>query len=239
MKKIFVAAIIIGSILAAGCQAPENQPATSGTPAKNAETTSKVSITINPSPEIPAPATAATSATTQSATSQSASAESAPTGSASTTQPAAWTVEQSSAGAEDQSYLDIYFVALNDNGQSGPAVGCGDSLVSVKVKYGLAKDESTVKDTLAKLFAVKSQYYAGTGLYNSLYQSDLKVDSLTVDAAKKATLKLSGKMTLGGVCDNPRVEAQIRETVMQFKNLYSSVDILVNDKPLKDVLSEK
>jgi hypothetical protein len=130
-------------------------------------------------------------------------------------------------------------VAIDDNGKSGRLIGCGDSLVGVQVKYGLARGVNTAKDALEKLFAVKNQFYGESGLYNSLYQSDLKVDSLTVDGNKKATLKLSGTHMLGGVCDDPRFEEQIKETVLQFKDLIGSVDIFINGKPIKDVLSEK
>ena len=220
MKKIFAghemrAAMVITIactiFIFSGCQAPENQTTPAETTTKNAETKSKVAITIEPSAEVPA-ATGETSA---------------------------WTAEEGSPEAENPPYVNIYLVALEDNGKSGPAVGCGDSLVAVQAKYGLAKDESTAKDTLAKLFAVKQQYYGESGLYNALYQSDLKVESLTADANKKATLKLTGTMMLGGVCDNPRFEEQIRETVLQFKDLYGNVDIFVNGKPLKELLTEK
>ena len=162
-----------------------------------------------------------------------------PPGGNASTQNTDWQAEQGAPQAEGEPFVNIYFVAVDDGGKSGRLIGCNDSLVPVQAKYGLLKDEGTAKDTLTKLFAVKQQNYGDSGLYNALYQSDLKVDSLTATSTKKATLQLSGTMTLGGVCDNPRFEEQIRETVLQFKNLYSSVDIYVNGKPLKDLLSEK
>ncbi len=138
----------------------------------------------------------------------------------------------------NENAISIYLVAIDDNGKSGPPIGCGDSLIAAQVKYGIVKDQSTAIDALTKLFAVKQQYYGESGLYNSLYQSDLKVDSLVTDSNKKVTLKLSGQMVLGGVCDNPRIEGQIRSTILQFKNLYTDVDIYLNNKPLKELLSE-
>lgn len=175
----------------------------------NAESKSSVSITIDP-----------------------------PGGNAST-QASDWTVEQGAPQAEGEPFVNIYLVAIDDGGKSGPMIGCNDSLVPVQAKYALLKDEGTAKDTLTKLFAVKTQTYGESGLYNALYQSDLKVDSLTAYGDKKATLQLSGTMKLGGACDNPRFEEQIRGTVLQFKNLYSSVDIYLNGKPLKELLSGK
>jgi len=184
-------------LIFAGCQGP-NKATPSAPSTKNAETTTKVAITIEPS---------------------------------------AWTAEETTSTEENPPYVNIYLVAIEDNGKSGKLIGCGDSLVAAQVKYGLSRGADTAKDTLIKLFAVKQQYYGESGLYNALYQSDLKVDSLTVDANKKATLNLSGTMMLGGVCDNPRFEEQIRGTVLQFKDLYNDVEIFVNGKPLKELLS--
>jgi hypothetical protein len=49
---------------------------------------------------------------------------------------------------------------------------------------------------------------------------------------------LSGTMMLGGVCDNPRVEAQLEETALQFPTV-SQVSVFVNSRPLEEVLSLK
>ncbi|HZW05233.1 MAG TPA: GerMN domain-containing protein, partial [Anaerolineaceae bacterium] len=74
-----------------------------------------------------------------------------------------------------------------------------------------------------------------SGLYNALYQSDLNVDSLTiVDGA--ATLRLTGQLMLGGVCDNPRVLAQIVRTLTHNPDV-ESAEVFINDTPLEDLLS--
>ena len=49
---------------------------------------------------------------------------------------------------------------------------------------------------------------------------------------------LAGKLLLGGVCDDPRVEAQLVETARRFSTV-REVEIVINGKPLKEVLSEK
>ena len=41
---------------------------------------------------------------------------------------------------------------------------------------------------------------------------------------------------LGGVCDNPRVEGQIRKTAEQFSSV-QNVEIYLNGKPLQESLS--
>jgi hypothetical protein len=216
MTKKIIFPMIVSFILLGACTAPVTPtPSTTGVTGGSSKST--VMITVDPAMEQAPGLTTETQAASQENT---------------------WTVENDGSGG-NSSMLNIYLVALEDNGKSGKLIGCGDSLVGAQVKYGLTKDETTAKDTLAKLFAVKQQYFGESGLYNALYQSDLKVESLTADANRKATLNLSGSMMLGGVCDNPRFEEQIRATVLQFKDLYADVDIFVNGKALKDLLSEK
>jgi hypothetical protein len=211
MRKFALLSLLAVSFaLLAGCGNPP-QEKTASAEVTGAETTSKVAITIKPSDKVPAPGE----------------------------ESSAWTVENADMTQEDVTSLNIYLVSLGDKGASGPLIGCDDSLVAVKVKYSPARDEQSAKEALAMLFAVKDQYYGSSGLYNALYNSDLKVDSLTADKDKKSTLKLSGTYTLGGVCDNPRFEEQIRGTVLQFKDLYNDVEIFINDKPLKELMSMK
>jgi hypothetical protein len=45
-------------------------------------------------------------------------------------------------------------------------------------------------------------------------------------------------MMLGGECDNPRVQAQIENTVLQFSTV-TSADIFLNGKTLAEALSLK
>jgi hypothetical protein len=85
------------------------------------------------------------------------------------------------------------------------------------------------------LLAQKSQFYGQSGLYNALYQSKLEVDSVNLKDGK-ATVALKGTLTLGGVCDNPRVEAQLTETGKQFDNV-KDVEVLINGKALSTYLS--
>jgi len=70
-----------------------------------------------------------------------------------------------------------------------------------------------------------------------LYQSDLQLESISLENGI-AVINLTGTMALGGVCDIPRVEAQLESTVLQFSTV-QEVSIFVNGKPLKDVLSLK
>lgn len=131
--------------------------------------------------------------------------------------------------------VQIFLIAVDDNGQSGSLVGCGDSAVSVQVQT--PPTSQVLQAALEALLSMKDQFYGQSGLYNALYQSDLKVDSIKI-VAGKASVYLSGTLLMGGECDTPRVQAQLEQTVLQFPTV-TEADIFINGKPLADVLSLK
>jgi hypothetical protein len=131
--------------------------------------------------------------------------------------------------------VQIFLIALDDNGQSGQLVGCGDSAIAVQFEVPPTKE--VLRASMEKLLALKELYYGESGLYNALYQSDLQLESIAL-VNGKATIHLTGSLVLGGVCDNPRVEAQLEATVHQFYTV-QEVGIFINGTPLKDALSLK
>ena len=137
--------------------------------------------------------------------------------------------------APTQNMVKIFLIALNDNGQSGIAVGCGDSAVPVQVE--VAPTAGVLKAALVALLSIKNQNYGQSGLYNALYQSALQVESVSI-AGSKASVYLTGTLKMGGECDNPRVQAQLEQTVLQFPTVKEAA-IFVNGKPLADALSLK
>lgn len=140
--------------------------------------------------------------------------------------------EQISAGT---TRVKIALIAVGDEGKSGSQIGCGDSIVLVN--QDVPKTQAVLKAALEKLFALKSQYFGESGLYNALYQSNIRVEHVAI-ANGKAAINLSGQLQLGGVCDNPRVEEQIRHTALQFPTV-TSVAVFLNGKSLESQLSEK
>ncbi len=128
--------------------------------------------------------------------------------------------------------VKIFLIALEDNGKSGPAVGCGDSAVGVN--RVVAPTNAPLKAALNELLSLHERDYGQSGLYNALHRSDLTLQSATISNGK-ATIKLTGKLKMGGECDDPRVEAQLTQTALQFSTV-SSVEIFVNDTPLKNLL---
>jgi hypothetical protein len=108
-------------------------------------------------------------------------------------------------------------------------VGCGDSAVPITVT--IPKIQGVLRASLEKLLSAKQQFYGEAGLYNALYQSNLQVADVTIEAGK-AIIHLTGTITLGGICDAPRLEAQIEQTALQFSTV-NEVAVFVNDVPLR------
>ena len=138
--------------------------------------------------------------------------------------------------APSQQMVKIFEIAVDDNGQAGIPVGCGDSAVPVTVE--IRPTQGVLKAALEALLSVKNQYYGQSGLYNALYQSDLQVESVTIDDTGKASVYLTGNLTMGGECDTPRIQAQFEQTILQFPTV-KEVIIFINGKPLSVVLSLK
>ena len=138
-------------------------------------------------------------------------------------------------GESTKQRISIYLVAVDDEGKSGTKIGCGDSLIPVVREVTPTK--AVLQASLTQLFSLNDQYYGESGLYNALYRSDLEVVSAVIENGK-ATIRLSGQLSLGGVCDNPRVEGQIRATAEQFESV-QAVDIFLNGQPLEESLSQQ
>ena len=98
----------------------------------------------------------------------------------------------------------VYLVAVGDNGASGQKFGCGDSLVPARMP--LEPTQAVLQAALMRLLSLHEGKYGASGLYNALYQSQLKVEQIAL-AEGKATVELTGQLLLGGECDDPRLLA--------------------------------
>jgi LysM repeat protein len=126
--------------------------------------------------------------------------------------------------------VNIYMIAIG-----GGSMGCGDQAVAVR--RDIPKTDAPLTAALNLLLAQKSQYYGESGLYNALYQSNLRIGNIT-RSGTDWTISLVGTMQLGGVCDTPRVKAQLEQTALQFPTV-KTVRYLINGTPLDTVLSGK
>lgn len=130
-------------------------------------------------------------------------------------------------------HVRLYLIAIDDQGRSGKQIGCNDSVVPVTM--AIKPTTAPLTAALEQLLALDRPYFEQTGLYNALYRSNLTVDRVTVQGGQ-ATIWLTGDVQLGGVCDNPRIDAQITETARQFSTV-DEVVVFVNGQRLEDVLS--
>lgn len=128
----------------------------------------------------------------------------------------------------------IFFIAIDDNGRRGEKIGCNDSVVSVE--RNIQETRAPLKYSLEALLKEK-KYDVEMGLVNVLYQSDLKIEKITL-VNGKASIYLIGEHKLGGVCDTPRFKAQLEETALQF-NTIRQVEFFINNRPIDEVLSLK
>jgi hypothetical protein len=144
-------------------------------------------------------------------------------------------VPQPSPTLAATSTIKVFLIALEDKGVSGKAIGCGDSLVPVTME--IPATSGVLRAALEKLLSLHSRDFGESGLYNALYQSDLKLDDVSISEGE-AVIHLSGKLQSGGVCDDPRIIAQLTEIALQF-NTVKHVSVFVNDQPLTRLLSGK
>ena len=129
--------------------------------------------------------------------------------------------------------VKLYFIAQNDDGKSGPRVGCGDSLIEVTREIEPVDDPITA--TLSLAVSLRGTRYGESGLYNALGMSSLRVGQVLRDGSD-IWVDLVGTLALGGTCDAPRIEAQLRQTVMQFPGV-SNVTFALNGNLLGPRLS--
>ncbi len=126
--------------------------------------------------------------------------------------------------------VNIYLVALDDNGQSGPLIGCQDSIIAVE--RPIAPIQAPLRTAIEELLSLQVQTYGEADLYNALYQSTLTVHDITIEN-RHAMIYLSGAYLINGVCDDPRVEAQLEYTAKQFAEI-DSADVYINGQLIGD-----
>jgi hypothetical protein len=119
---------------------------------------------------------------------------------------------------------------------AGDTFGCGDRLRPVAVPVA-----TEGVDTAGRIAAAVGSLLAasgGQGLYTALDRSELEVERVEAveGVAGLYRIHLSGQLRLGGVCDNPRVRAQLEATARQFAGV-DDVEIEIDGRPLESFLT--
>lgn len=118
--------------------------------------------------------------------------------------------------------VKVFLTMPEDTGAKGKMIGCNDILVSVDREVPNTKAMLQVSiDALLSLpitynaDGLSSPFFGNSQMYNALYQSKLQLQKATI-VNGTANIYLTGELMTGGVCDDPRVIAQIEETARQF-----------------------
>ncbi|MEO8281805.1 MAG: hypothetical protein ABI568_00125 [Pseudarthrobacter sp.] len=129
--------------------------------------------------------------------------------------------------------VTAYYVLLDDGGAKGVRFGCNDSLAGVR------RSAAGPADPLAAAMnaLLDGSVEPAPGLYNALSASTLTFLSGTFDGYT-VTVYLSGGLRPGGVCDIPRVEAQLTQTAVASVGAIRA-DVYVNGVGLAEALSVK
>lgn len=121
--------------------------------------------------------------------------------------------------------IDLGMVALDDGGAQGPLFGCNDSLITVPDEIQLlGNTEHQVRAAVQRLLVRDP----GAD-FNIFHDQNLIVEEVTI-AGGTATIHFAGSLILAGVCDEPRVEEQLKATATQFVGV-TNIEIMVNGQP--------
>lgn len=141
----------------------------------------------------------------------------------------------STGRAAEVQEVKLFLIAVDDAGRSGKKIGCDDSVVAVTRE--LRPTRTPLRAALEELLRLPQRYGSDPELYNALHQSELRLESVSIrhDVAR---LNFVGRLVTGGVCDSPRVQAQIEETALQFPTV-KKVKAFINGTSLSEYLSER
>ncbi len=130
--------------------------------------------------------------------------------------------------------VTTFYVAVGDDGTSGPIGGCGDSLVAATSPTISFTDP--VEGALRTLLENHEMEVGESGLLNALWQSNLTVASVD-RSTSPIVANLEGTLKLGGECDNPRAQLQLLLTAQQAAGV--PIDVMINGQPMAEALSLK
>ncbi|WP_461173049.1 hypothetical protein M1D93_19200 [Arthrobacter sp. Z1-9] len=136
-----------------------------------------------------------------------------------------------------QRTVTAYYVLLDDGGSNGVRFGCNDSLVGVA--HTSSPQEEPLPAAVRALLTAPADAEASRpspDVYNALEDSDLTFLSGSFDGTT-VTVYLAGTLSMGGVCDAPRVEAQLTQTAVSAVGAVRA-EIHINGRSLAEALRQ-
>jgi hypothetical protein len=137
-----------------------------------------------------------------------------------------------SDSARNTQPIKIYLVALGDNGKTGKKIGCDDSLIAVT--RDIKKTNAPLTAAIAELLQTPQHPEGSPNLENFWKGNNLKVKSISL-VNGTATIRLSGRVFVAGVCDEPRIQSQIEATARQFRTV-KNVRVFLGKQTLADAI---
>jgi hypothetical protein len=134
--------------------------------------------------------------------------------------------------AQNGQSIKIYLVAIGDDGKTGKKIGCGDSLIAVTRE--IKKTPAPLTAAIRELLQTPPHSDGNPNLENFWKGRNLKVRSVSI-VNHTATIRLSGAVSVAGVCDEPRIESQIQATALQFPTV-KKVKVFIGNQTLADAI---
>jgi hypothetical protein len=134
--------------------------------------------------------------------------------------------------AEPTQAIKVYLVAVGDDGSKGKKIGCGDSLVPVT--RTIKKTAAPLTAALRELLLTPQRSDETPKLENFWKGRRLKVNAVSL-RNNTATIQISGELFVAGVCDIPRIQAQVEETAKQFPNV-KRVKVFLGKRTLAEAI---
>jgi hypothetical protein len=104
------------------------------------------------------------------------------------------------------------FEGMNDADEPYIVIGCEDRLVP----YEIPVISLRLKSVLAGL----SAFQAPEGLHNPMQEKKLSIGSVSELPRRTTIINFAGEPILGGVCDTPRLKAQVEATIRLYEDDY-------------------
>lgn len=129
--------------------------------------------------------------------------------------------------------FDVYFYIANDNWENGELIGCGDSITAMQ-KTVYAAPEDLLWEAVIALLTAQNDIYGPFWLSNIFETMSLSLESIVTNNGI-TTINIQWPLSIGGVCDHPRIQEQLTRTVAQFfpnNNFVITIDNIALDQAL-------